>query len=505
MLQTPGVERGLIKQGDFQVKVMLINPDSNLAKHSHKYRKFVTPLPPLSIAYIAVVLEKNGIDVIVADQYANKVDNEELVKQILEKNPQVVGISCLTAAMDNVTELVNLIKASSKSIKIVLGNIHATVFADELLKQGLADIIVRGEGEYGMLEVAQAIKAGEKLHGIKGISFIENNAVIHNPERELIEDLDTLPLPAWHLFDMRYYRGCSRIALHNKKGLPIMASRGCPFQCVFCSQDRLYKKSRYRRVKEIVDEIEYFHTRFKIEFVGFHDAYFPFSIEQGFEFCDEMIKRGLHKKVKWFTETRVDRVSPKLLIRMKESGLHIIFYGFEVGNQKILDSSKKGTTLEQARRAMKASKEAGIITFGLFMIGLPGETRETCEETIRFAKELDPDICKFNITVPYPGSYFFAEHKDKLRDQNPKKFTSWYDWSGFSGDLIYTPDNITSDELRWLQRKAMFDFYMRPKILIRHLKINPFKDLCYGAWVLISGYVRIFFDKITNFIVGNDI
>lgn len=478
------------------MKVCLINPNSTLATSSRRYRKFVPPVPPLGIAYIAGILEKNGIEVVVIDQYANKKNNEELISDIRKPEPQIIGISCLTAAMDNVCALSEKIRMSLKDTKVVLGNIHASIFADDLLKQGIGDIVVRGEGEYSMLEAVAAVEKGDSLRSVKGISFIENGVVRHNPEREIVDDLDSLPYPAWHLFDLSCYRGCARIALHNKLGLPVIGSRGCPYKCVFCSQDRLYNKPRYRKTQSIVDEMEYLYERFKVDFIGFHDPYFPFSIKQGFNFCDEIDKRGLSKKIKWFTETRVDKVDIALLKRMKESGLHLIFYGFESGNQEVLDKAGKNFTIKQAQMAMSAAKSAKIIVHGLFMLGLPGETKETCEDTIRFAKELDPEICKFNVAVPYPGSSFFEKYRKKLNGQNNVKFTSWYDWSGLSGSLIYTPEGMTSDELISLQRKAMFEFYMRPKLILRHLKITPFNDLCYGAWILLYGYITELVRKI---------
>jgi radical SAM superfamily enzyme YgiQ (UPF0313 family) len=171
-------------------------------------------------------------------------------------------------------------------------------------------------------------------------------------------------------------------------------------------------------------------------------------------------------------------------------------YGFEVGNQKILESLKKKTYLNQAKTAMKLTKRAGINTLGLFMLGMPGETKLTCEETIRFAKELDCDIAKFNLAVPYPGSELFEDYKFKVggKQEDWEKFIGWNDWSGVGP--LYIPNGMSAQELVHLQRKAMFQFYVRPKIILRHIIKGTisFENLMCGGYILIRKY----FDSLLN-------
>ncbi len=474
-------------------KVVLINPDSPLRQATGNLKRFVTPVPPLGIACIAAVLEKNGMEVVVFDQVANSMSNAELAQRVREESPGLIGISCLTPVMNNVKALVGQIRSFSRNIPIVLGNTHATVFADELLKHGIADIIVSGEGEDSMLEVSLAIKGNKSLEGIKGISFVRGRLNYHNPPRESARDLDEFPYPAWHLLNLKDYEKCPLLCLDEGLTVPIQASRGCFYHCTFCSQDQIFKKFRYRQVDKVINEIEYFYQRFGVSRFVFIDANFPFSKEYGLKFCDEFIRRGLHKKIKWLTETRVDLVDLELLKRMKEAGLHLIMYGFEVGNQGILDSIQKKTTLGHARRAMELTKKTGIYTLGLFILGMPGETRQTCEETIRFAKELDCDVAKFNIAVPLPGSKFFEDYKEKIKNKDPETFTSWYDWVPFSGKLLYVPEGMTDYELKNLQRKAMFEFYLRPRLILRHVLNGTisFRNMWHGANILISGFFRM--------------
>jgi len=424
--------------------------------------------------------------------------------QIKRYDPDVIGISCITPVINNVKFLVNEIRKFNKAT-IVLGNIHPTIFAEEILKERVGDIVVRGEGEFSMLESIIAIKQKNSLFGIKGISFRDNEAIIHNSDRPLIENLDTLPYPAWHLFELKYYKYTPQALIHNELGMPILGSRGCRYRCIFCAQDKIYKSVRYRKREEIIKELEYMHNKFSARYFGFLDACFPHSIESGIDFCQDLIRSGLHKKIRWCTETRVDLVNEDLLVMMKKAGVHLLMFGLESGNQRILDKTNKGTTLEQARNVMKIIKRLKIYTLGLFMLGLPGETRQTCKDTIRFAKELNCDVTKFNLAIPYPGSRFFEElYKNKASIPDPEKFTPWYDWADDGNGLAYVPEGMTDMELIGLQRKAMFEFYARPKIILNYIKYRKtsLSSIFYGAYILISKYysylVSTFLKKIVK-------
>lgn len=475
------------------MKIMLINPLSDLARSSTYFRS-VTPLPPLGLASLAAVLKDARMNVLVEDQYASCINNTNLIRKISDFSPQIIGFSCLTTAMSNAKRLINGIRQTGISAHIVLGNIHPTIFAEEVLNNGFADIVVRGEGEESFLETAIALDKGMKLESVRGISYLEDGKIMHNPDREIIGDLDELPYPDWHCLNLNYYKRYPMLGIYNSLVLPVQASRGCPYNCRFCSQDKFYKKPQYRKITKVVEEIEYLCSEFNIKYIGFTDAYFPFSKDSGLEFCDEFIRRNLHKKIKWFTETRVDMVDSELMHRMKESNLYLVMYGFESGNQDVLDYTGKKTTLEQARRAMEYTKKYNIRSLGLFMLGLPPDTIETCRQTIRFAKELDPDLVKFNIAVPFPGSVFFEENKNKMGniDKIDDKFTSWYDWSGSNSEIIYSSKAITKKELIDLQRRGMFNFYMRPRIILKHLIQGTFSpsDLVFGAFLLFKNYLK---------------
>ncbi len=480
------------------MKVLLINPASELIQASYRIRSFVLPILPSGLAYIASVLRNDGIEVSIIDQHATKESVQRIVDRISKEKPDAVGFSVLTPVVPMVSKIVSGIRRTCPDTLVFWGNIHANVFPDTILREDLADVIVFGEGEMTSLQLIHCLAEDGDLSKVDGIAFKRDGEVKFTKPRQPIIDLDSLPYPSWDLLDFEYYsQGIPLLSVRDLI-IPIVGSRGCPWKCTFCSQDQVYEKPRFRSIAAIVDEIEYMHERYQAPYVGFNDANFPFSIRHGLKFCEELVKRGLHKKIRWVTETRVDLLNEELVMAMKRSGCHLIMIGFEVGNQHILDSINKKTTLAQARRIMGYIKKAGILTLGLWMLGLPGETTETCMDTIRFAKELDCDIVKFNVAVPLPGSRFYEQERGRIATLEPEKFTSWTDWSAFGGELAYAPEGMSHHELALLQRKAMNSYYLRPGMILRHIRqgtITP-RNMVLGGIILIGNALRSTWESI---------
>ena len=469
------------------MRVLLINPDSSVVSKSWAYRKFCAPIAPLGLAYLSAVLEKDGFEVAVYDQFALKTGDDDLLRKIASFKPEVIGAAALTTVVPDIKRMISRIRAENTDVTIILGHIHATCFPSDMLGDGMADIVVRGEGEDTLLEVCRNIRCGKSWRETPGISYNDDGAVVDNPDRPLRDDLDSLPLPAWHLFDADLYKEAPLVAINRSRAFPIIASRGCKYRCYYCSQDKVYPRMRFRDLEKVADEMEYFVDTLRVGYFGFSDAYFPWDEDSGLRFCRIIIRRGLHKKVRWCTETRVDKVTPRLLRAMKEAGAHLIMYGIEVGSREVLERLNKHTTLEQARFAVRETAKAGIFSQGLFILGLPGETPATCRQTIDFAKELNCDIVKFNLAVPYPGSRFFEEHGKKLIRESPEKFTSWADWTHLGGGLVYAPQGMSGDTLRHFQRKGMMEYYARPGVIIKNLArgtITLRNLILGGSWLL---------------------
>lgn len=469
------------------MKILLVNPSFNLEKALGRFRRIYNVMPAINLAYLAAVLEKYGNDVEIIDDAAVQIGPNGILDVIKSKKPDLIGISCLTQTAPDVFSLAKKIKEYDKTIPLILGNLHASLFAQEILKNRIADIIVHSEGEYTLLELVNALGNGKDLKDVKGISFLAEDRVVHTPPRPFIENLDELPFPAWHLFPLKKYRLFSFDEIKTP-AMIISGSRGCPYRCTFCSLLIMGNRRRKRSPKNIADEFFYLSNNLGYKQISFVDPIFPMRKGEGLEFCQEVTSRGLHKRIVWTTETRVDLVDRELLERMKEAGCRRIMYGFESGASSTLESLQKGFSQEDAVRTMKITRDVGIETIGFFMLGAPGETLKTIRKTINFAKELNIDFAKFTILVPYPGTKIYNDliSEGKLKTAEWHRFTSY---PSKGTEPIYTPEGMTSKDLISLQRKATFEFYVRLKMIFRHLfqiRTVKIRDLLYGLASLFS-------------------
>ena len=452
------------------MKILLVNPSLNRERLG-SYWRFTTAVPPTGLVYLGAVLERDGFDVRLYDQHALHESNDALMRRVESFQPDVVGFSCLTFVMETVEDAAQRIRRRYPTTKIVCGNIHATYFPDALLQNDVCDYVVREEGEEAILAICRALRDGGDPTAVNGTSSWSEGAIRHNPSPALI-DIDALPYPAWHLLEgYAYVPDPLGIAPLRSKTQPlaIQGSRGCPFACTFCSQDTMYKRVRVRSPESVVNELEYVHHTYGTTVFGFIDAIFPLSPKQGHRFADEMIRRGLHKRVRWFTETRVDLVSYDLLKHLRESGLRFVQYGIESGDDMVLNRlMRKKAGVEQARQALKWTRDLDILSFGLFVVGMPGETREQIFKTIAVAKELDPDIVKFNVAIPFPGSELWERYKHRVNGQPTWKYSGWYNANDNESDNILAGDALPTRELMYLQRRAMFEFYTQPHVMRRY-------------------------------------
>ncbi len=456
------------------MKVLLLIPPTDLKKSFGKLKSFSNPQPSIGIAYIAAVLRENGFNVQVVDAYVNSYTLMDIMNIIRQDTPDIIGVSVLTPSAEVVYEISRNIRITFPQIKIVMGNMHASLFSDEILSMGYADFVVHREGEITMPLLLKALENKNNLESVNGISFKKNNVLVNNPMMPHMGDLDLLPFPAWDLFPMHKYSTDPRTEV--KKGtveMQILATRGCPNQCTFCSSrtDRsLGSKYRIRNPKSVVDEMIYMHEVYENEVFSFMDLAFPLVRKHAIEFCNEIISRRLGEKFKWVTECRVKSLDDELLMFMKKAGCVRVCFGIESGNDEILKLLKKGFTTEDVRKAVRMAQKAGIEVDGMFMIGLPGETAATIAETIDFAIELNVRYAIFNIFVPYPGCelYDILKAQGKINYKRWSDFTSYPTYSG--GMPVYAPDGLSKERLMELQTRAMRRFYLRPKFIINEFK-----------------------------------
>lgn len=469
------------------MKVALVIPGVNLDKSYGGLKDFSNPQPSIGLAYIAAVLKKHHHEVVVVDAYVSQLNNEQIVDIIKKEGSQIVGISVLSTSAGVVEQLSEGLRKAIPAVKIIMGNIHASLFDEEMIRKGLTDYVAHREGEYTMLELVEKISRSESVRDVRGISFLDDGQVVRTEPRPLIEDLDGLPFPDWDSFPLEKYKSDPRTALvPGQSEIQILATRGCPNLCTFCSshtERSLGFKYRMRDPIKVVDEIEYMHEKYGARAFSFMDLAFPLVKRHALSLCGEIVKRGLHKKIKWTSELRVKPLDLETLSAIKEAGCCKINFGIESGNNRILNILKKNFLVEDVERAVELARRAKLEANGMFMIGLPEETEREIMDTINLALRLKLRFAIFNIFVPYPG----CELYDVLNSQGKIHFEDWADFTSYptftDKEPVYVPDGLTKAKLMNLQRQAMKKFYLRPYFIwseIKNFKPSMIKKYWHG-------------------------
>jgi len=443
------------------MKILLINPpwfEGSILDN------LVSNNPPMGLAYIAAVLEKGGYkDTIVRDMKVSKIPIDKTGKLIDDFKPDIVGIRAATGQVTSVIKMIRIIKSIDPNILCVLGGSHPSVLPEETLKETNADIVILGEGEITMLELVKAIDEKKPIDKVAGLYYKKNDKIIFTGRRPYIKDLDTLPMPAWHLLpDLSLYSDTSSIH-ETKRHAQIINSRGCPFSCLFCDKSVYGGTYRVRSAKNTVDEMEILINKYQPEEIRFFDDLFTANKERVIDLCNEMIRRNI--KVKWACEARVTTVTPELLEIMKKAGCWAISYGIESGSQKVLDILNKRITIDDVKKAVKWTKDAGIISRGYFLIGAPGDSAETIKKTIKFAMKLNLDHAAFSLFSPYPGTGVY---------RNPEKYgkitaKKWDEYISY-GKPAFIPFGLTEKQIQKYYKMAYLLFYIRPRNFLRLLQ-----------------------------------
>ena len=443
------------------MKVTFLNPPQT----NSKYKFLGVVAPSLGIGYMAAVLEKNGYDVDVLDASALELTYDEIGKEILKRKPDIVSISALTPTIGVALDSADKIKQVKPDTIVVLGGYHPTSEFKSVLAEPSVDVVVRGEGEYTLLELVQTVEAGGDLRNVSGLAFHDETdcSLVLTPDRPVIQDLDELPFPAFHLFPMEKYR----ILNITTNVATIITTRGCPMQCSFCSSAALHgDKLRRRSYQNVCDEIELRLKEENIDTIAFMDDTFTLNKRFVRDFCQEIKRRNL--KFWWGCTSRVDSLDEELLQTMKDAGCITIFIGVESADQQVLEKMNKNITVSKTEKAFRLARKVGIRTIASCVIGMPEDTKRTINKTLDFVKKLNPNYALYSLATPYPGTRFYNEaFKKNLIVIN--------DWSKYTliNPILETID-CSSKELRSLQKKAFINFYLRPGYLARQVSQDGF-------------------------------
>jgi radical SAM superfamily enzyme YgiQ (UPF0313 family) len=452
------------------MKVYLINPPAvNGTKIVREGRcmqrkgAWTAVWSPISLATIGAVLERDGWTAKLSDCIVEDIDFPRLGELLEAFSPDLVVINAVTPSIVSDLASCRVVKERCPHAVTAVIGIHSTALPAECLKQEPSlDFVVRGEPEMTLCELARVIVAGKSGSGVKGItglSYRSEGTVVHEADRAVIENLDELPFPAWKLIDRTKYR----MPFTDRPFLLVATSRGCPFQCRFCADAAYYgKKVRTRSAKSVVNELAWIKNTFGIsEFLFWSES---FTINRNFSIAvaREIIAQGLD--VSWVCNSRVDNVDREMMELFRKAGCWMIGFGVEAGNQAILDSMKKGITVDQIRRAVTDAKAAGLEVTGHCVLGFPGETGVTMAETVRLTKQLPFDFVQYYCSVPFPGSELFSNAR-----KNGWLITD--DWMRYEQNVsVMTTPQLSADEvMRWRSR-AYRSFYLRPSIVLKTLR-----------------------------------
>lgn len=437
------------------------------------------PDPPIGLCYLQAYLDKMGFTESKI-LYAFK-SYEKIEKEIRKFNPDIVGISCFTEFRRSSFKLAKLAKEINPNVKVVLGGPHATFMWKQIIENfDFVDFIVLSEGEITFYELLNALDKGLELNDVKGIVFRKNGEIVKTEPRPFIENLDELPFPSYRDIDFKKLKMAKPPEYFEKRiKAPIVSSRGCVFNCNFCSTTRFWtRRWRSRSPKNVVDEIEWIVKNYGINFFGFYDDCPTVDNKRIIEICKEIKKRNLN--IEWHTQTRVDVISKEMLEWMKEAGCFMLQFGVESGSPKMLQVINKMVTREKIINALNLAKEAGLKREIFLMVGNPGENDDTVRETKDLIDIAKPDVVVVSITKVLPSTqlYELAKQQGFMDDGY---------WLTDKTAPEYTVENSMQKLLSmrldimnyFYKSKGRFEFYKylwmifrsKPRILTDHLKV----------------------------------
>lgn len=463
------------------MKILLVSPKSSVwSSRTHIH---------MGLGYLAGALIAAGYDDVVL--FDAEVEDESLASHLARECYDVVGISSPTPliyeAWEAAAQAKEHARAAGRRVVTILGGPHLTLMPDESMEQDEVDLVVRGEAEDTLVEIVGMLEEAtpqisesatfrlpdEPWGNVLGLTYRNlDGQVVHNAGRPLRKDVENIPWPAYHLFKIECYTNLQPITdgLDTKaRAFTLVTSRGCPYQCVYCSKPITGHTWRARPAEDVVAEWRYLVEEMGATEIGITDDVWNMKLERAKEICRLIVAGGL-AGVPWITVhgMRADHTDAELFHLMKQAGCKRVGFGVESGNQAVLDSIKKQQTLDDVRRAFREAKAAGLQTMGFFIFGLPADTEETMEDTIRFALELDPDMANFMIAAPYPGTELW-----EIARRDGRLFSlDWHDYAIHDEKARYELPTLPPELVERKWHEANRRFYLRPSQLWRKA-INP--------------------------------
>lgn len=443
--------------------------------------------PSLGIAYLAAVMEKNGFTAEVLDANLYNYGVNKTINILKGKRLDVICLSLYAFNFNTGIVLAEEVKKLTPGTFILAGGAHPSALMERTLDKGRGiDAVVAGEGEMTLLEIVQRLKENQDpFSGVDGVLYRSGDTAVTNEPRDRIDHLDTLPFPAFHLYpDLSRYRRRTM----GSPSAPILTSRGCPFGCIFCSKSVFGNKVRYRSTKNVIAEIDYLVERFNVKQIDIVDDNFIMNRERAVHILESLCEKPYCLAINLQSGVRTGLVDNNLLKIMKRAGVYRIAFGIESGNQDVLDCVKKKQKLEEVVQAVSLTKNAGIRADGFFMIGLPGDSPRTMQDTIDFSKKLNLGTAHFHMVVPFPGTELYSLIKENGRFL---KATEDGITTGFNcPEAFYEIGGLKKADIERYYKKAYREFFFAPKKMIQIiLSLRSIKEF---VWLFKTGVFVVF-------------
>lgn len=456
------------------MKVVLINPFPDNALGVNE----ATIEPPLGLGYIATALENSNCEVQIIDANVLGI-RASIVADLIDRiKPDMVGISTNIVTCRSSFNLIQLLRNRFKKIQIILGGPYPTSLPQYNLQNSDVDAVVIGEGEQTVKEIAENIKRDNPPYkDVAGVAFRKDGRIIINKPRKLIENINEIDFPNYHLFpDIRKYKSRSR----RTPVASIITSRGCPYQCVYCNKGVFGSRIRMRSAENVIAEIDYLVKEYKVCQIDILDDNFTENIGRTERILDLLIKKEYNLAINIQNGVRADRLPQSLIKKMKKAGVFKLGFGVESGDESILKLIKKNLNLEQVIQATCWAKKEGILVYGNFMIGLPGDTPKSMDKTIDFSIKMNPDIANYMITIPFPGTELYKWVSEKGRFLIDT--FSGADAGFYGRQVFFEMGKTTSELVLAYYKKAYHKFYFRLEKIYDLLRnVKSYSEL---KWIL---------------------
>jgi len=439
--------------------IVLVDPPYDRVAPGYEFVRHVSNrAPALGLLHLAAMAREHGYDASIVESDAEGLDEDAVVRRIVERAPRYVGITLFTVGVWASVKIAQGVKAALPDTTVIVGGPHVSSMGRETLERfDCFDLAVVGEGEWALVELLRALEGGGDLGAISGLIWREGDALRENPSRPIPQDLDDLPMPAWDL--LPGFPEAYPPAIYDYPRGPvatIAASRGCPFHCKFCDTSTFGARVRAYSPAKVVEMIQHLNARWGVRHIMFVDDLFLASRTRVTDFCERLLATGL--RITWTCTARVDTVKPDILALMKRAGCWEISFGLETGSNELLVKMDKAARVERSELAVGWTHAAGIRTKGLFMLGYPGETPETIRATRDFVRRIPMDIMNLTKFTPYPGSPIYVDlYGTKIRTDHWKKMNGM--------NFVFTPEGMTIEQLDRGYQKLLLDFYSRPQVM----------------------------------------